>query len=137
MAISLIFAFAGCGASDAPTDADIGTAEVLDISEPETLEEVIKDDPTLEAYIHESLAEDGVELEINGNTMVYSYALPETYDAQMKSLLSSELEAAMDEYGSQFESAKTLISDSTGINDIVIEVIYEDASGAEIYSKTF
>lgn len=101
---------------------------------PETLEEYINSDEEAKSTI-DSLSTSGMTVDVTGNTLTYTY--PQTFDAATVELMKSELENAMESMDSSFESIGDTLEEGSGIDDITVRVVYEDAAGTELFSEDY
>ena len=115
--LSLIMAmamlFAGCGSS------------------PETLEEYINSDSEAQETI-DSLSSDGMNVDIKGNVITFTYTYDQTFDEDTIAAMKPEMESAMNNMESTFTGVE-----GSGITGVTVKVIYKDAAGTEIYSNEY
>ena len=67
--------------------------------------------------------------------MIYKYG--ETYDDATVSAMKTQLEKGMTSMDSTFLGLVDELKDESGIDDASMTIIYQDASGTELYSKTY
>ncbi len=100
---------------------------------------------TLEAYFDEHDDEwqeitetygDMCDIEVEENTMTYTFDIGGSYEGEEKDALAEQLESTMDSMSSTFESSKELIEKETEV-DVEMVIVYVDGDGNEIYSATF
>ena len=103
---------------------------------PETLEEYINSDEEAKSTI-DSLSTSGMTVDVTGNTLTYTYTYPQTFDAATVELMKSELGNAMESMDSSFESIGDTLEEGSGIDDITVRVVYEDAAGTELFSEDY
>lgn len=115
--LAMAIAFSGCGG-------------------PETLEEYVNSDDDAKATI-ESLSSSGMTIDITGNTLTYTYAYSQTYDAATIEAMEEQIESAMDSMESTFESIGDTLEEESGIDDITVKVVYEDGAGTVIFSEDY
>lgn len=88
------------------------------------------------ATLTDSLEGTGMKMEITGegNKLIYTY----TYETitNMDGLAES-LEAGMDAQASTFEATASMLKAAVKVDNPVVEVVYIDANGEEIYSREF
>lgn len=115
--LAMAVAFSGCGG-------------------PETLEEYIASDTEAQESI-DSLATSGLEVEVKGNTLTYTYQYDQTFDSATLSLMETELASAMSSMDSTFQSVVDMLEEGSEIDGITVKVVYTDGAGTEIYSNEY
>ena len=116
MAISIVFS--GCGGG------------------PSTLEEYIASDSTAQEQI-DSLSTGGMDVDITGNTLTYTYTYSQTFDDDTVNQIKPQIENIMSSQGSTFESISKTLEEESGIEGITVKVVYLDGAGTELYSGEF
>lgn len=106
-----------------------------------TLESVVASDSELREGIEEAAArENGLEIKIEGNELIYVYDLLAIEGADASSLKSdtvrASLEAGLDEQKSVFGGISKTLEDETKISGIKVTVTYT-VGGDVIVSKTY
>lgn len=106
-----------------------------------TLESVVASDSELREGIEEAAArENGLEIKIEGNELIYVYDLLAIEGADASSLKSdtvkAALEAGLDEQKSVFGGISKTLEDETKISGIKVTVTYT-VGGDVIVSKTY
>ena len=104
---------------------------------PSTLEEYIAENPEAEEGIDSVAASSGMEIEIKDNTLTYIYKYDTTYTAEYVDYMKGIMDSALDNMSSTFESLGTQLEDETGIDGIVIKVLYQNGDGSAILEKDF
>lgn len=117
MLLAMALMFSGCGGN-------------------ETLEDFVNSDSEAKEQI-DSLSTNGMTIDISGNTLTYTYAYSQTFEPDMAELMGDQLEEAMSSMDSTFESVADTLEEESGIDDITVRVVYEDAAGTELYSEEF
>lgn len=119
MIIALISSFAGC------------------TKKPSTLEEYVnsneKAKETIEAF---SSPESGLEIKIEENTLIYEFKYDVVFSDEEVALISAELEEAIESMPG-YGTLKSSLMDETGIDGIIVKLIYLNGDGKEIYSKSY
>lgn len=103
---------------------------------PATLEEYIESDTEAQQAI-DSLSTSGMTVDVEGNTLTYTYAYDQTFDQATIDLMVVEMEKAMNSMSSTFESVGDTLEEGSGIDGITVKVIYTDAAGTEIYAAEY
>lgn len=116
MAMAMLFA--GCGSS------------------PETLEEYINSDSEAQETI-DSLSSDGMNVDIKGNVITFTYTYDQTFDEDTIAAMKPEMESAMNNMESTFTGVASDLEEGSGITGVTVKVIYKDAAGTEIYSNEY
>ena len=104
-----------------------------------TLEDYVNGDSDAQQQLSDlesSLGEGGsVKIKDNNIEMIYKYG--ETYDDATVSAMKTQLEKGMTSMDSTFQGLVDELKDESGIDDASMTIIYQDASGTELYSKTY
>lgn len=104
-----------------------------------TLEDYVNGDSDAQQQLSDlesSLGEGGsVTIKDNNIEMIYKYG--ETYDDATVSAMKTQLEKGMTSMDSTFQGLVDELKDESGIDDASMTIIYQDASGTELYSKTY
>lgn len=104
-----------------------------------TLEDYVNGDSDAQQQLSDlesSLGEGGsVTIKDNNIEMIYKYG--ETYDDATISAMKTQLEKGMTSMDSTFQGLVDELKDESGIDDASMTIIYQDASGTELYSKTY
>lgn len=118
--VTSTFALAGCGG-------------------PSTLEEYLNSDSEAQQDLKDlesSLGEGGsVTVKDNNIQMIYKYG--ETYDEATVNALKTQLEKSMTSMDSTFQGMVDQLKEESDIDDASLTIIYQDASGTELYQKTY
>lgn len=104
---------------------------------PSTLEEYVADNAEVADQIDSVAASSGMEIEIKDNTLTYIYKYDTTYTAEQVDYMKGIMDSALDNMASTFESLGTQLEDETGIDGIVIKVLYQNGDGSAILEKDF
>ncbi|MDD6647942.1 MAG: DUF4854 domain-containing protein [Firmicutes bacterium] len=107
-------------------------------SQPATLEEYISNDEeartTLESV---SSSTEGLEVDVEDNTIIYTYTYDNTLDSSMIESVSQQLEKTIDSSESTFRSMADTLEEESGIDGITIRVIYLNNDGTELVNKEY
>lgn len=103
---------------------------------PANLEELVNSDEELKAEI-EALSQQGMTVDITGNTVTYTYKYDQIFDEATAAQVSSQLESAMDSMETTFTGVKDDLVEETGFSDIVIKIVYTDGNDTELYSAEY
>lgn len=107
-------------------------------SQPSTLEEYISNDEeamtTLESV---SSSTEGLEVDVEDNTIIYTYTYDNTLDSSMIESVSQQLEKTIDSSESTFRSMADTLEEESGIDGITIRVIYLNNDGTELVNKEY
>ena len=106
---------------------------------PSTLEEAITDDTVGQAAI-ETIEEelgDGGEVTVSGNNITASYTVSSTYSSLQISILQEQFESMIETYDDTLQAIPDNLQEYYGISGITFTIVYYDASGTEIFSKTY
>lgn len=104
---------------------------------PSTLEEYVADNAEVADQIDSVAASSGMEIEIKDNTLTYIYKYDTIYTAEQVDYMKGIMDKALDNMSSTFESLGTQLEDETGIDGIVIKVLYQNGDGSAILEKDF
>lgn len=104
-----------------------------------TLEEYMNGDSEAQQELKDlesSLGEGGsVTIKDNNIQMIYKYG--ETYDEATVNALKTQLEKSMTSMDSTFQGMVDQLKGESGIEEASMTIIYQDASGTELYQKTY
>ena len=104
---------------------------------PSNLEEIVANDEELKAEIQAIADSNGLEIEVKGNTMTFTYRYGEEFNDAAKAQAAPLIETALKEYETTFQGLAKDLEDSTKISGIVIKVNYVDAAESELYSAEY
>lgn len=127
-----MFALVGCGNDSSPEDYNDSPSLSLDDGYA-TLDEFF-DDSDISLDSLEEQAGEGMEITVEGNTLVYTYSYTETFDSTMVGYIADEIEKQMGEFEGSLVSVANEISNMSGIENIEIKVVFLNGDGTEIYS---
>lgn len=120
MILAMAVTFAGCGGG-----GDTKTLEDYVNSDSEAMDQI------------DALQQDGMEVNIKGNTVTYTYTFPDTYEGSNVDLMKSSLEGAMKEAGSEFTKVSDTLEEESGVKEVTIKVVYLNGDGSELYSSEY
>lgn len=103
---------------------------------PETLEEYVNSDSEAKETI-DSMSTSGMSIDITDNTVTYTYTYDQTFDQEIIDQMAPEMEKTMNSMSSTFEGVASTLEEGSGIDGIVVKVVYLDAAGTEIYSAEY
>ena len=107
-------------------------------SQPSTLEEYINSDEEAKASLESmSSEESGLEITVEGNTIVYTYTYDQTLDSSMKDAVAEQLEKSIESSASSFTTMVDSLEEGSGIEGITFKVVYLNGDGTELVSKEF
>ena len=104
-----------------------------------TLEDYVNGDSDAQQQLSdlESSLGEGGSVTIKDNKIEMFYKYGETYDDATVSARKTQLEKGMTSMDSTFQGLVDELKDESGIDDASMTIIYQDASGTELYSKTY
>lgn len=108
----------GCGGSAATLEGYVGDNEAL-------MQEI------------EAFSISGMKIDVEDNTLTYTYTYEEEFDDTTAALMTKELEKAMASTGETFEEIKADLVKETGISDIVVKMIYMDSNETVLYESKY
>lgn len=96
-------------------------------------------------YFKTGLGDDGILLEVEGNVMICTYpmadvALADYSEEQREQIMANMQEtmpATMEELSDYFVPAVELFEEESGIDGVVLKVVYTDANGELLYEHEF
>lgn len=97
-----------------------------------TLEGYVNDNEELMQEI-EVFAIDGMEIDVTDNTLTYTYKYDQVFDETTAKLMTQQLEKAMEKNAQIFETVKGTLQEKTGIDDIVVKMMYMDDEETVLY----
>lgn len=103
----------------------------------ETLESYASESEGIMATIEEASGEEGVDVSIDGNTLVYAFKYDLELDEDAKERIKEQLQKNTEQYESVFGSLAATLEEKTEIEGIKIKLRYLDASDKAIYEGEF
>lgn len=104
---------------------------------------------TLEAYVNsdsdvqqelsdlESSLGNGGSITVKENNIELIYKYDQTFDEATATAMKPQLEQAMNSMESQFQGMIDDLKEDSGIDDVSMTIVYQDANGTELYSNTY
>ena len=102
-----------------------------------TLEEYVNSDSDVQQELSdlESSLGNGGSITVKENNIELIYKYDQTFDEATATAMKPQLEQAMNSMESQFQG---MIDDlNSGIDDVSMTIVYQDANGTELYSNTY
>ena len=118
--VTITLALAGCG----------GT---------KTLEEYVNSDSDVQQELSdlESSLGNGGSITVKENNIELIYKYDQTFDEATATAMKPQLEQAMNSMESQFQGMIDDLKEESGIEDVSMTIVYQDANGTELYSNTY
>ena len=104
-----------------------------------TLEEYVNSDSDVqqELYDLESSLGNGGSITVKENNIKLVYKYDQTFDEATATAMKPQLEQAMNSMESQFQGMIDDLKEDSGIEDVSMTIVYQDANGTELYSNTY
>lgn len=112
LAIAFTFMLASCG-------------------EPSNFEEYIKNNEEISEEL-EVYCFQGMDVDVSGNTITFTYEYDETFDETTAALMTKELNNALKGNAENFTSIKNRYIEKTGFEDLTVVITYVDGEGNEL-----
>ena len=104
-----------------------------------TLEEYVNSDSDVQQELSDlesSLGNRGsITVKENNIELIYKY--DQTFDEATATAMKPQLEQAMNSMESQFQGMIDDLKEDSGIDDVSMTIVYQDANGTELYSNTY
>jgi|GEM_PF-5565639 len=125
MMLATAVAFTGCGES-----------------EPKTLEEYLANDEAARQEVEEAVKEQSgdemtVDVAYEGNNVIITSTLKETYDENTLDAVKKAFEGMGDDLDRNIKESISQIEESTGITGVTMDVIIKNGDGKEIWKNHF
>ena len=104
--------------------------------EPTNLEEYAKNNEEFVQEI-ESYTAVGMAVDIEDNTLTYTYKYDNEFDDDVEKLMAKELKKSTASMSSTFTSIKEDLIDETGFSDIVVQIVYTDKNDNVLYEYQY
>lgn len=108
---------------------------------PETLEEYIDSNDEakemIDSYSSSSSDGSGMSVDVTDNTITYTYKYSQTFDDDVLEQMKTQLESAMESSSSSFSSIGDTLEEESGLENIVVRVVYLDGNDTEIFSAEY
>ena len=104
-----------------------------------TLEEYVNSDSDLqqEQSALESSLGNGGSITVKENNIELIYKYDQTFDEATATAMKPQLEQAMNSMECQFQGMIDDLKEDSGIDDVSMTIVYQDANGTELYSNTY
>lgn len=104
-----------------------------------TLEEYVNSDPDVQQELSdlESSLGNGGSITVKENNIELIYKYDQTFDEATATAMKPQLEQAMNSMESQFQGMIDDLKEDSGIDDVSMTIVYQDANGTELYSNTY
>ena len=104
-----------------------------------TLEEYVNSDSDVQQELSdlESSLGNGGSITVKENNIELIYKYDQTFDEATATAMKPQLEQAMNSMESQFQGMIDDLKEDSGIDDVSMTIVYQDANGTELYSNTF
>mgnify|MGYP004553485917 FL=1 len=104
-----------------------------------TLEEYVNSDSDVQQELSdlESSLGNGGSITVKENNIELIYKYDQTFDEATATAMKPQLEQAMNSMESQFQGMIDDLKEESGIEDVSMTIVYQDANGTELYSNTY
>ncbi len=104
-----------------------------------TLEEYVNSDSDVQQELSdlESSLGNGGSITVKENNIELIYKYDQTFDEATATAMKPQLEQAMNSMESQFQDMIDDLKEDSGIDDVSMTIVYQDANGTELYSNTY
>ena len=104
-----------------------------------TLEEYVNSDSDVQQELSdlESSLGNGGSITVKENNIELIYKYDQTFDEATATAMKPQLEQAMNSMESQFQGMVDDLKEDSGIDDVSMTIVYQDANGTELYSNTY
>ena len=104
-----------------------------------TLEEYVNSDSNVQQELSdlESSLGNGGSITVKENNIELIYKYDQTFDEATATAMKPQLEQAMNSMESQFQGMIDDLKEDSGIDDVSMTIVYQDANGTELYSNTY
>lgn len=104
-----------------------------------TLEEYVNSDSDVQQELSdlESSLGNGGSITVKENNIELIYKYDQTFDEATATAMKPQLEQAMNSMESQFQGMIDDLEEDSGIDDVSMTIVYQDANGTELYSNTY
>lgn len=104
-----------------------------------TLEEYVNSDSDVQQELSdlESSLGNGGSITVKENNIKLIYKYDQTFDEATATAMKPQLEQAMNSMESQFQGMIDDLKEDSGIDDVSMTIVYQDANGTELYSNTY
>ena len=104
-----------------------------------TLEEYVNSDSDVQQELSdlESSLGNGGSITVKENNIELIYKYDQTFDEATATAMKPQLEQAMNSMESQFQGMIDDLKEDSGIDDVSMTIVYQDANGTELYNNTY
>ena len=104
-----------------------------------TLEEYVNSDSDVQQELSdlESSLGNGGSITVKENNIELIYKYDQTFDEATATAMKPQLEQAMNSMESQLQGMIDDRKEDSGIDDVSMTIVYQDANGTELYSNTY
>ena len=104
-----------------------------------TLEEYVNSDSDVQQELSdlESSLGNGGSITGKENNIELIYKYDQTFDEATATAMKPQLEQAMNSMESEFQGMIDDLKEDSGIEDVSMTIVYQDANGTELYSNTY
>ena len=104
-----------------------------------TLEEYVNSDSDVQQELSdlESSLGNGGSITVKENKIELIYKYDQTFEEATATAMKPQLEQAMNSMESQFQGMIDDLKEDSGIDDVSMTIVYQDANGTELYSNTY
>lgn len=104
-----------------------------------TLEEYVNSDSDVQQELSdlESSLGNGGSITVKENNIELIYKYDQTFDEATATAMKPQLEQAMNSMESEFQGMIDDLKEDSGIDDVSMNIVYQDANGTELYSNTY
>lgn len=104
-----------------------------------TLEEYVNSDSDVQQELSdlESSLGNGGSITVKENNIELIYKYDQTFDEATATAMKPQLEQAMNSMESSFQGLVDDLKEDSGIDDVSMTIVYQDANGTELYSNTY
>lgn len=104
-----------------------------------TLEEYVNSDSDVQQELSdlENSLGNGGSITVKENNIELIYKYDQTFDEATATAMKPQLEQAMNSMESQFQGMIDDLKEDSGIDDVSMTIVYQDANGTELYSNTY
>lgn len=104
-----------------------------------TLEEYVNSDSDVQQELNdlESSLGNGGSITVKENNIKLIYKYDQTFDEATATAMKPQLEQAMNSMESQFQGMIDDLKEDSGIENVSMTIVYQDANGTELYSNTY
>lgn len=104
-----------------------------------TLEEYVNSDSDVQQELSdlESSLGNGGSITVKENNIELIYKYDQPFDEATATAMKPQLEQGMNSMESQFQGMIDDLKEDSGIDDVSMTIVYQDANGTELYSNTY